>query len=97
MSGWRYNFPAHYNVPAPDDRNALRVQINKVREEAIEALEAVLNGEPDARIDEELLDCIHACETALRRRKATTVAAEAAGVVNKNVARGYYREPRCGR
>ena len=44
MSGWRYNFPAHYNVPAPDDRNALRVQVNKVREEAVEALEAVLNG-----------------------------------------------------
>lgn len=94
MSGWCYNFPAHYNVPIPDDRNALRVQVNKVREEAIEALEAILNGESDARIDEELLDCIHACETALRRRPASTIAAEAAGVVNKNVARGYYRSAR---
>ena len=92
MSGWRYNFPAHYNVPAPDDRNALRAQVNKVLEEAREALEAVLDGESDARVDEELLDCVHACETALRRRPASTIAAESAGVVIKNDARGYYGE-----
>lgn len=42
-------------------------QIEKVVEEAEEARSAYYDIEPDFRVAEELLDCIWACEGALRK------------------------------
>lgn len=82
---WMYNFPAHKDVGKDE-----AAQVDKVYEEAVELMTAFDDGEPAARIREECLDVMHACETLLRSWPAEEVARSRDGVVEKNRKRGYY-------
>lgn len=66
-----------------------RGQADQITQEAAEVFSAAERGDGDAYV-EELLDCIHACETALSEFDGETIAAARDAVVRKNAARGYY-------
>lgn len=63
-------------------------QMDKVVEEATEALSALHDMESDDRVSEELLDCIWACEGALRKIRKHIVEEAERRVVEKAEARG---------
>lgn len=82
---WTWNFP-----PIADPPKSLGKQLlYHVVGEAQEAMDAYLDDEHADRIAEELLDAIHAAETALRMLGVDVDAAKRA-VIAKNDARGYY-------
>lgn len=90
MSGYSYSFPPAKLIPPEGLTRA--GQADQIVEEAAEVYaEAALDerGLPERYI-EELLDCIHACETALREFDPEAVGGVADAVVEKNAARGYY-------
>lgn len=105
---WRYNFPAHKDVPKDDIQMAR--QTSKIVEEAdetcaegrvLENLSVQSNGSlayecvltpVKTAMMRECLDTIHACETLLRAFPPEMVAAERDQIVEKNRKRGYYRD-----
>lgn len=88
-----YQFPC---VPIPASGKNIREQMLKVCEEAREACESW--STPSGYIGDtvaELLDTIHACETALRMIEDffyVDVDETAKKVIKKNLDRGYYDE-----
>lgn len=72
-----------------------RKQITHALGEICEVYDALTENEPIQRIDEEMADLLHSCETYfhIRELEGADVAAIFAGVVEKNWARGYY-EPK---
>ena len=91
MDGF-YRFP---EIVRTSEKNPCRTpfeQTQKVIEEAVEAFEEAKRADRDAMLVE-LLDTIHAAETALRRNYAPEeVEAGVRRVVEKNRARGFYEE-----
>lgn len=87
-----YRFP---EIAHPSDKNPCRTpfeQTQKVIEEAIEAFEEAKRANRDAMLVE-LLDTIHAVETALRRNYSPEeVEAGRMRVIEKNRAHGFYEE-----
>ena len=73
-------------------RDTVVSQLVKIESEAVEAVDAYADCEPDLRIAEELMDVIHAAETALRMLPLSDreLNAVKAGVIAKNEERGYY-------
>ena len=84
--------PFQYQFPRIDGISSLMSQIVKIETEVSEAIDALAKNEGDLRVAEELMDVIHATETALRMLKFEPFVMNAvkAGVVSKNAARGYY-------
>lgn len=84
---WQWQFP-----PIAEPPKYLWVQIDRVCDEAREADNAKFYGEEDERVAEELMDTIHAAETALRMMEADGIDLEAVKryVIAKNDERGYY-------
>lgn len=84
---WQWQFP-----PIAEPSLKLYSQINHVRMEASEAEHAEFYNEGDERIAEELMDVIHAAETALRLLPFDELELDRIkrGVVEKNNTRGYY-------
>ncbi|ADQ04388.1 hypothetical protein Calow_0820 [Caldicellulosiruptor owensensis OL] len=80
-----YNFPEIKKKPA-----SLIQQLNKIVEEASEAIKA----RDDIERDYEIMDLLHACETYLRIRESQGVDLERikSFVISKNKQRGYYKE-----
>lgn len=87
-----YRFP---EIVRPSEKNPCRTpfeQTQKVIEEAVEAFEEAKHADRDAMLVE-LLDTIHAVETALRRSyEPEEVEAGRLRVIEKNRARGFYGE-----
>ena len=83
---WEYQFPKISNP------NGLTNQLVKIETEAAEAVDAYAACEGDVRVAEELMDVIHAAETALRMLGFQPLVVDAIkeGVILKNKARGYY-------
>lgn len=83
---WQWQFPPIAEPPS------LIMQIGHVRSEAMEVVKAKLDHEDNQRIAEELMDVIHAAETALRLLPFDELELDRIkrGVVEKNDARGYY-------
>lgn len=84
--------PFNFQFPKIDNRNGLVSQLVKIESEAVEAVDAYADCESDLRVAEELMDVIHAAETALRMLPLSDRALNAvkAGVIAKNEERGYY-------
>lgn len=84
--------PFEYQFPKISNPDGLMSQLVKIETEVNEAVDASANGEGDLRIAEELMDVIHAAETALRMLgfQPFVINAVKAGVIAKNDARGYY-------
>jgi len=80
-----YKFPMCRGVHA-----SFSSQIRKIGEEAIEIAKAYDEEEGDNRVIEETLDCIHACETLLRKFPISKVLSLRGQVYLKNKERGYY-------
>lgn len=80
-----YNFPEIKNKPA-----SLIQQLNKIIEEASEAIKA----RDEIERDYEIMDLLHACETYLRMRESQGIDLEKikSFVISKNKQRGYYKE-----
>ena len=85
-----YNFPE--TVFVPHGRRERGQQVQHVVSEALEAKAAIEEGE--RRYVMELLDTVHAAETALREFDKSLVDECAELVHDKNSVRGYYGEPR---
>ena len=87
-----YRFPKHVNVNSIDNRQAHE----KIGEELLEAVAAYwmpwyVNDELRQQYGMELLDIIHATETALRKEFSDEeVEQMRAKVIEKNARRGYY-------
>ena len=83
---WEYRFPA---IAEPEPFGP---QLQHVKDEATEAIEAYYEELPPAEVATELMDVIHAAETALRQLKMSDseLASVRMGVVVKNERRGYY-------
>ena len=81
-----------YLFPAIAEPPAFYGQLLKLRGEAYEVMKASAEGEGGERIAEELMDTIHAAETALRMLEAEGVDLGEVRrmVISKNAARGYY-------
>lgn len=90
MSAYWFNFPPAKFVP-PEGLTRSG-QADHIVEEAAELYaESTSDKEvPPERYIEELLDCIHACETALREFDAASIDKAMRAVVEKNQKRGYY-------
>lgn len=86
--GYEYNFPRTKFVPV--DKPSRFKQGAKIRSESGEVCEAL--GKTDDEYIEELLDCIHACETALRQFDQSDVNRGVNRVILKNTERGYYEQ-----
>lgn len=91
MGGF-YRFP---EIKNPSPKNPCRTpfeQTQKVIEEAVEAFEEAKRADRDAMLLE-LMDVIHAAETALRKNyEPGEVEAGRKRVIEKNAARGFYGE-----
>lgn len=83
---WTWQFP-----PIAEPPNLI-LQIGRVRGEAMEVVKAKLDHEGDERIAEELMDVIHAAETALRLLPFNELELDRVKryVIAKNDKRGYY-------
>lgn len=90
MTGMLYHFPRASFV----DANGIYGQVSHINTEAVEA--AAELGNPDINfVAEEVMDCLHSCETALRileEKYGVDVRALMFKVAAKNEARGYYDE-----
>lgn len=67
-------------------------QVKKIATEAQEVSNAFHGNEGQARVIEEVLDVLHACETYLRNQSQHLVNDIRNEVVEKNQKRGYYNE-----
>lgn len=85
---WTWQFPPIAEPPS------LIMQIGRVRGEVREVVNAKLGGEGVERTAEELMDVIHAAETALRLLPLDELELDRIkrGVVEKNDRRGYYEK-----
>lgn len=85
---WTWQFPPIAEPPS------LIMQIGRIRGEVREVVSAKLDGEGVERTAEELMDVIHAAETALRLLPLNELQLDAIkrGVVEKNDRRGYYEK-----
>lgn len=85
---WEWQFPPIAEPPS------LLMQIGRIRSEVREVANAKLDGEGNERIAEELMDVIHAAETALRLLPFDELELDRIkrGVVEKNDRRGYYEK-----
>lgn len=83
---WDYRFPA---IAEPEP---FGLQLKHVRDEATEAIEAYYEELTHDEVAMELMDVIHAAETALRQlgMSDSELASVRMGVVVKNERRGYY-------
>lgn len=84
--------PFTYQFPKICNPSGLTSQLVKIESEAAEAVDAYAACEGDLRVAEELMDVIHAAETALRMLgiQPFVLNAVKAGVISKNEERGYY-------
>ena len=87
VTPWHWQFP-----PIAERPKFLCRQLYHVVSEAREAESAEFQGEGNERIAEELMDAIHAAETALRMLPfdASQLDEIKRGVIEKNDRRGYY-------
>ncbi len=85
---FKFNFPKTRFVPSESDVSR-RAQADQITQEAAEVFSAAEKDDEQAYISE-LLDCIQACETALREFDIEVVQASHEEVIAKNTARGYY-------
>ena len=80
-----------FRFPAYAMANDIVEEVNQTWDEAEEAVVAFEEGESYERVVEELMDTIHAAESALRLFANEVDLDKAyAGVIEKNRARGYY-------
>lgn len=84
---WEWQFPACKKW-IPNDNQTRREQALKIVEEAEEVMKARLNY--NAFYAMELMDTIHACETALREFPESMLISIKEAVICKNDQRGYY-------
>lgn len=72
--------------------NDLNQQLAHASSEMDEIGDAAAYGEGATRIAEEILDCMHSLESALRilQEQGLNVSLVADMVIKKNIARGYY-------
>lgn len=84
MTMWTWSFP-----PIAEPHARLSRQLAHVMSEVNESYDALEDGESSERIAEELMDVIHAAETALRML-GVDVDKAWRGVIEKNSKRGYY-------
>lgn len=87
---YRFNFPPAKFVP-PEGMTRSG-QADHIVEEAAELFAEATSdaANPPEKYIEEVLDCIHACETSLREFDPEVVSRVADAVVEKNEDRGYY-------
>lgn len=90
MRRFTYNFPATRFVTGVNDLTR-RGQADQITQEAAEAFSAAEKGDKLQYIIE-LLDCMQACETALREFDEGTVNTARLKVIGINQARGYYED-----
>ena len=90
MKRFTYNFPATRFVPGVNDLTR-RGQADQITQEAAEAFSAAEKGD-ELQYIIELLDCMQACETALREFDEGTVNTARLKVIGKNQVRGYYED-----
>jgi len=86
-----FNFPQSKFSCASNREYTRRGQADQITQEAAEAFSAAERGDERAYLVE-LLDCVHACETALSEFDEVAIAEAWQEVVNKNAERGYYSE-----
>lgn len=86
-----FNFPLSRFVCANCPEYTRRGQADQITQEAAEAFSAA-ERDDEREYLVELLDCIHACETALSEFDAVEISEAWLEVVNKNAKRGYYDE-----
>lgn len=86
-----FNFPLSRFAPVNDDEYTRRGQADQITQEAAEAFSAA-EADDEGRYIVELLDCIHACETALAEFDDSAISKAWWEVLNKNAERGYYDE-----
>ena len=89
---YAFNFPRSRFVPFEDGEHTRRGQAEQIAQEAAEAFSAAERGDERAYLVE-LLDCIHACETALAEFGPAEIERARDEVVEKNAERGYYEKP----
>lgn len=89
MMEYRYNFPETRFVPGKSDTTR-RGQADQIVQEAAEAFSEAERGGSRFDYIAELLDCVHACETALREFDDDDINRVMHETVMKNVARDYY-------
>lgn len=90
MKRFEFNFPRTRFVPGEGDTTR-RGQADQITQEAAEAFSAAEKDSEQAYIIE-LLDCIQACETALREFDEDTIRTAQLKVIGKNQVRGYYED-----
>ena len=90
MKRFEYNFPRTRFVPGSGDLTR-RGQADQITQEAAEAFSASEKDDEQGYIIE-LLDCIQACETALREFDQDAVELARRMVMGKNQVRGYYED-----
>lgn len=74
-------------------QNDLKMQMDHATSELLEVMTAIDAEEPTKRVVEEIFDCIHSLETALRiaqEKHGIMLNEISAFVVMKNELRGYY-------
>lgn len=86
MMEYRPIFPENMRAA----RLPLKAQVFKVIEEAEEVYRAIKDKESNARIIEETLDTIHACEGVLRKFRPQEIEEAIKLVYEKNKSRGDY-------
>ena len=84
-----FNFPV--TKFCSDNGYTRRGQADQITQEAAEVFSAA-EGDDDEKFIVELLDCIHACETALAEFDDALIDEAWAKVIWKNAERGYYGE-----
>lgn len=90
MKGFEYNFPRTKFVPGTGELTR-RGQADQITQEAAEVFSASEKDDEQEYIIE-LLDCIQACETALREFDDDVVGHCRLRVMGKNQQRGYYED-----
>lgn len=91
---WQFQFPPCKKW-IPTNAPTRRDQALKIIEEAEEAMK-VRDGY-DIAYAMELMDTIHACETALRELPESLLTDIKGAVIRKNSERGYYDDDECDR
>ena len=84
-----FNFPLSKFSPVNNGGYTRRGQADQITQEAAEAFSAAERGDERGYLVE-LLDCIHACETALAEFDDAAISEAWREVVDKNAERGYY-------
>lgn len=84
-----FNFPVSRFAPANRCDYSRRGQADQITQEAAEVFSAAENDD-ERKYIVELLDCMHACETALSEFDDSAIADAWQEVVYKNAERGYY-------